>query len=103
MDSFRTSATGFAWIFMAVPSADVVERDVEHVVVSQLSCRHHDFAVGDHWYRLLCQSTMRAQRLGQAGEIMPRAARAQHFVNGGECHDIADAIRRQVEALAGFV
>ena len=45
---------------------------------------------------------MRAQRLGQAGEIVLLARGAEHLVHGRDHHDVADAVGRQLEALAGL-
>ena len=47
---------------------------------SVASGRHVDLAVGDHRHRLLGEPAMRAQRLGQAREIVPRRAGAEHLV-----------------------
>ena len=45
---------------------------------------------------------MRAQRLGQAGQIVLLARGAEHLVHGRDHHDVADAIGRKLEALAGL-
>src|SRR4051812_35442631 len=104
MPSCLISAVGLVWTFMPWASIHVIERDVEDVEIAQLPVvRQHHLAVGDHRHGLLGDPAMRAQRLGQAGQVVPRAAGAEHLVNGRYRHDVADPVRRQLETTAGFV
>src|SRR5665213_4089070 len=46
---------------------------------------------------------MRAQRLGQPGKIVTGAAGAEHFVDRRDEDDVANAVGRQLETLAGVL
>ena len=81
-----------------------VQRHVEDIEIAQLMRPAGSVTARLAIIGTTCSVSPPCERNGSVrpGEIVPLAAGAEHLVDGRDHHDVADAVRRQLEARAGL-
>src|SRR6218665_2685241 len=86
---------------IARTSLRVVEHEVERVEVAEAAgqVQPRQLAGDDEGHALFADAAVRTQRCVQTRQVVLRCRRADHSETLGHSDDVADAVRRQLEAF----